>query len=62
VRATGAEAALLGRPWDGEALAAARTALDAAFSPISDLRGGAAYRSALVQNLLQRFYEETGRP
>jgi len=58
-RATRAEAALEGRRWDGAALAAAQTALEGAFTPISDARGGAGYRRSLVRNLLQRFYEET---
>jgi xanthine dehydrogenase iron-sulfur cluster and FAD-binding subunit A len=58
-RAALAEAAVEGRAWDGEALAAAQGALDGAFTPLSDLRGGAAYRRSLVRNLLQRFYEET---
>jgi xanthine dehydrogenase small subunit len=61
-RAPLAEATLVGRPWDREALQDARAALDAAFSPLSDLRGGAAYRRSLVRNLLTRFFEETATP
>jgi xanthine dehydrogenase small subunit len=62
MRAPQAEAALAGRPWDREALGDARAALDAAFSPLSDLRGGAGYRRSLVRNLLTRLYEETATP
>jgi xanthine dehydrogenase small subunit len=34
-------------------------ALDADFSPISDMRASAAYRSRVCRNLLYRFYLET---
>jgi xanthine dehydrogenase iron-sulfur cluster and FAD-binding subunit A len=54
-----AQAALEGRPWDEPALAAARAGLAEDFEPITDLRGSAAYRRRLVQNLLARFFEDT---
>ena len=34
-------------------------ALDRDFQPITDMRSGAAYRSAVARNLLYRFYLET---
>jgi xanthine dehydrogenase small subunit len=58
-RAPRAEAALEGRPWDEGALEGTLAELESTFSPISDLRGGAAFRRALVRNLLVRFHEET---
>jgi xanthine dehydrogenase small subunit len=61
-RAPRAEAALEGRIWDEAALEGAQAELEATFSPISDLRGGAAFRRALVRNLLARFFEETAAP
>ena len=57
VRAHEAEKALVGRPWTREALAEALSALDREIRPISDARGGAAYRSALVKSLLQKFFD-----
>jgi xanthine dehydrogenase small subunit len=56
-RAEAAEAALLGSPWTMETLERAREALD--FTPMSDHRGSAWYRSELASNLLLGFFEET---
>jgi xanthine dehydrogenase small subunit len=58
VRAHAAEAALVGRPLDADALAAVRAALDATIVPISDHRASAAYRRALVGNLFAKFAAE----
>jgi xanthine dehydrogenase small subunit len=58
-RAAGAEAALLGRPWDEAAVAAAQAALAGDFTPLSDMRASAAYRLQAAQNLLRRFWLET---
>jgi xanthine dehydrogenase molybdopterin binding subunit/xanthine dehydrogenase small subunit len=57
VRARRAEAALVGRAWDGAAVAAAQAILDEEIRPISDPRGSAAYRSALVKSLLLKFHD-----
>ncbi|EHH68762.1 xanthine dehydrogenase small subunit [Gluconobacter morbifer] len=58
-RAGAAEAALLGRRWDEAALDAARAAIATDFSPLTDMRASAWYRSTVAANLLTRFFEET---
>ncbi len=58
-RAAGAEAALLGQPWNEAALAAAQAALAADFTPLDDMRASAGYRLQVAQNLLRRFWLET---
>ncbi|MFZ5441744.1 MAG: xanthine dehydrogenase small subunit [Myxococcota bacterium] len=58
-RAAAAEAALVGKPWSAEAVAAAAKALAKDFSPMSDHRGSAAYRSLVAANLLRGFFDET---
>jgi xanthine dehydrogenase small subunit len=58
-RAAGAEAAVLGRPWEEAAAEAAAAALDADFTPLTDLRAGAAHRRRVARNLLRRFWLET---
>ena len=62
MRARGAEAALLGRPFDEAALAEAGTALARDFQPISDWRGSSEYRLAVAQNLLRRLYVRVVAP
>ena len=59
-RAAACEAALLGQPWSAETIQAASLALKNDFSPISDMRSSAAYREQVAQNLLQRFFDESG--
>jgi len=59
-RARAAEAALLGRPFDRAAAAAAEAALAQDFRPISDLRASAGYRLRAARNLLRRFFLESG--
>jgi len=59
VRATQAEAALRGQPWTADAAQRAADALRAEFSPISDMRASAAYRSEVLGNLMQRFWLES---
>lgn len=53
-RATNAEAALTGRPWNEDSVAAATAALASDFSPMSDVRASAAYRQQVAGNLLRR--------
>ena len=60
-RAAAAEAAVLGKPWDKEAVVAAQLALDADFSPLTDMRASAAYRRQVAKNLLRRLWLETRR-
>ncbi len=57
-RATTAEEALTGRPWIVDSLRAAMTELDADFTPLSDMRASAAYRTLVARNLLLKFYLE----
>lgn len=55
-RACQTEAALTGQPWNQATVRRAAAVLQAEFKPLSDLRASAAYRSALLANLLQRFW------
>ncbi len=64
-RALGAEAALLGEPWSEQTVARAIAALAQDFTPLSDVRGSAAYRLAVAGNLLRRLWladEHPGEP
>jgi xanthine dehydrogenase small subunit len=56
MRARNAEAELVGRPFDEEALAQTSAALARDFRPISDWRGSGEYRQAVAQNLLRRVH------
>jgi xanthine dehydrogenase molybdopterin binding subunit len=58
-RARTVEEALIGRSWTAETVASIRPLLTGAFSPISDVRGSASYRHALVIQLLEKFFEDT---
>ena len=58
-RARGAEAALVGQPWNEASLRAAQAALAQDFTPLSDMRASAAYRLQVAQNLLRRLWLET---
>jgi xanthine dehydrogenase small subunit len=58
-RARGAEAAVIGQAWSEAAMQAAAAALDADFTPLSDLRASADYRRQVARGLLKRFWLET---
>jgi xanthine dehydrogenase small subunit len=58
-RATHVETALAGKPWTEAALAEAAKAITRDFAPISDHRGGTAYRLRCAANLLHRLHLET---
>jgi xanthine dehydrogenase small subunit len=58
-RGARAEAALVGQPWSEASVAAAAKALAEDFTPMSDHRGSAAYRSLVAANLLRGFFDET---
>lgn len=58
-RAAGAEAALVGQPWTEATLRAAQRALSTDFSPLTDLRASAAYRSQAAAALLERLWWST---
>jgi len=61
-RARAAEAALAGRPYTREAVEAAQAALEAEFTPLSDMRASAAYRMKVARNLLMRDFVERTSP
>lgn len=58
-RAVHAEAALIGQPWTDPTIRAAMSALTQDFTPLTDMRASAAYRSEAAANLLLRFFRET---
>ena len=62
VRARQTEAALVDQPWTQATVRHAMDTLRAEFSPISDMRASAAYRSEVLGNLLQRFWLESQGP
>jgi xanthine dehydrogenase small subunit len=57
-RATAAEQALRGRPFDADSFDAAAEALSEDFEPLDDLRASSAYRMRVAGNLLRRFHLE----
>jgi xanthine dehydrogenase small subunit len=59
-RATEAERALVGKPWGPEAVEEAKAKLAGAFTPMTDQRGSADYRAAMVPRLLDKLWAETG--
>ena len=59
VRALKTQAALQGQPWNADTVAQATATLRAEFSPISDMRATAAYRTEVLGNLLHRFWLES---
>lgn len=59
VRALKTEAFLQAKPWTHETASQAQAVLRAEFSPISDMRASASYRSTVLGNLLQRFWLES---
>lgn len=59
VRAIQTEAALTGKPWTQTTVQHAIATFRAEFSPISDMRASAAYRSQVLGNLLQRYWLES---
>jgi xanthine dehydrogenase iron-sulfur cluster and FAD-binding subunit A len=61
VKAARTEAALRGQPWTQPTIDAAATALEAEFTPISDMRASALYRQSVMKNLLRRFWLQTQR-
>ena len=61
VRALEVEASLVGKPWNADTVRGAKRELEHTFTPISDLRGGAAYRQKLVVNLFEKFFFETAQ-
>ena len=58
VRAIAIEAMLVGQPWTMATIQQVKPALKDTFTPLSDLRGSAAYRQMLVANLWEKFFVE----
>ena len=58
-RAVQTEAALAGQPWTPETVQRAIAVLRDEFSPLSDMRASAAYRTEVLGNLLQRYWLES---
>lgn len=57
-RATHVEAALKGKPFTRENIAAALDEFDQDFTPLTDMRASADYRQQVAKNLLLRFYDD----
>ncbi|MBD2233940.1 xanthine dehydrogenase small subunit [Phormidium tenue] len=57
-RAIAAESFLVGKPWNDDTIQAVKPILQAAFTPLTDLRGSAEYRKRLVVNLFEKFFVE----
>jgi xanthine dehydrogenase small subunit len=58
VRAYKTEAALVGKSWDSRTIHLAAEVARNEFKPIDDHRGSAAYRSAMLGSLLEKFFAE----
>jgi xanthine dehydrogenase molybdopterin binding subunit/xanthine dehydrogenase small subunit len=58
IRARRTEQAMMGRKWNPKMRAKAAKVLAMEFTPISDVRGSAEYRRALVTSLLEKFFHE----
>ncbi len=58
-RATKTENFLLGSPWDQRNIQQAMLIVKDEFTPLSDVRAGADYRTMVAGNLLMKFYLET---
>ena len=59
VRAHQTQQVLVGQPWNLDTVHQAAAVLRAEFSPISDMRASASYRSTVLGNLVQRFWLES---
>jgi xanthine dehydrogenase small subunit len=58
-RAKACEAALIGQPWTEATIEAAMAALEADYTPMSDMRASAAYRSLAARNMLRKVFLES---
>jgi len=54
--------ALANKPWTGETVRAAMSALDRDYTPLTDMRASMAYRRSVMKNLLFRLFVETTKP
>ncbi len=62
VRATATEDALRGRPWTADTVREAAAVLGREGTPIDDHRASAAFRAAMLEQSLLKFYAESGVP
>ena len=60
IRATATEVVLVGRPWDAATVRDAAAVLAGEGTPIDDHRASAAYRVAMLEQSLLKFYAESG--
>jgi xanthine dehydrogenase small subunit len=60
VRAYKTENYLMGKPWSIQTITQAKKIIHSEFKPIDDFRGSAAYRVAMLKNLLEKFFIDTG--
>ena len=58
IRATAAEQAVLGQPWNQATIRLAQQTIARTLKPMSDHRGSAEYRLAMAQSLLEKFAAE----
>jgi xanthine dehydrogenase small subunit len=58
VRATATEEALIGRAWNADTVRAAAAVLRAEGTPIDDHRASAAFRVAMLEQSLLKFWNE----
>ncbi len=58
-RATEAEVFLNGNEWNRENVETAMEMIQNAFTPLTDARSGAEFRSIAAKNLLLKFWSET---
>ncbi|HEY2889040.1 MAG TPA: xanthine dehydrogenase small subunit [Dongiaceae bacterium] len=61
-RARHCEQTVIGKPWTRETVAGGQAALRQDYAPISDMRASKTYRSLIAENLLLKFFHETGEP
>jgi xanthine dehydrogenase small subunit len=59
VRVPATENALAGRLWDAAGVSAAQRAIATTLRPMDDHRGSAAYRMAMAQSLVEKFWWQT---
>jgi xanthine dehydrogenase small subunit len=60
VRARAAEDALIGKRWSAAAIADVKAALEGAFTPMTDQRGSAGYRQAMITRLVDKLWADVG--
>ena len=61
-RAHACEDFLRGKAWTKETVVQAQQVLDRCFTPMTDMRASAAYRTMVARNLLMKFFLETETP